>query len=113
VIDEWIAHATAEPDRYMWAWEDEPRSVATGILDDVTYDWVGVVEPMIRTGGWPIIVDDELLLRANELARKATGVDVDPTGSAGLAGMMESSQRAGVPSYGERVAVLFTGVRRG
>jgi threonine synthase len=113
VIGEWIAHAAAEPDRYMWAWEDEPRSVATGILDDVTYDWIGVAESMIRSGGWPVIVDDELLLRANELARKTTGIDVDPTGSAGLAGMMEAAQRAGVPSYGERVAVLFTGVRRG
>jgi threonine synthase len=113
VLDEWIAHASAEPDRYMWAWEDEPRSVATGILDDVTYDWVGVVEPMMRTGGWPVIVDDDLLLQANELARAGTGIDVDPTGSAGLAGMMESARRAGAPVYGERVAVLFTGVRRG
>jgi threonine synthase len=112
VIDEWIAHAAAEPDRYMWAWEDEPHSVATGILDDVTYDWLGVVEPMIRTGGWPLIVDDALLLQANELSRSATGIDVDPTGSAGLAGMMESTRRAGAPVYGERVAVLFTGVRR-
>jgi threonine synthase len=113
VIGEWLAHATAEPDRYMWAWEDEPRSVATGIIDDVTYDWIGVVEPMIRTGGWPVIVDDELLLRANEIARAATGIDVDPTGTAGLAGIMESTRRAGAPVYGERVAVLFTGVRRG
>jgi threonine synthase len=113
VIEQWLAHAAAEPDRYMWAWEDEPRSVATGILDDVTYDWLGVVEPMIRTGGWPVIVDDALLLQANELARAATGIDVDPTGSAGLAGMMECARRAGAPVYGERVAVLFTGVRRG
>jgi threonine synthase len=113
VIDEWLAHAGAEPDRYMWAWEDEPRSVATGILDDVTYDWLGVVEPMIRTGGWPVIVDDELLRQANEHARAATGIDVDATGSAGLAGMIESARRAGAPVYGERVAVLFTGVKRG
>jgi threonine synthase len=113
LIDDWLDHAAAEPDRYMWPWEDEPRSVASGILDDVTYDWLGVVGPMIRTGGWPIIVDDQLLLQANELARSATGIDVDPTGSAGLAGMMECARRAGVPVYGERVAVLFTGVRRG
>jgi threonine synthase len=113
VIDEWIAHARAEPDRYMWAWEDEPRSVATGILDDVTYDWLGVVDAMIRTGGWPVIVDDELLLQANDIARAATQIDVDPTGTAGLAGMMECTRRAGAPVYGERVAVLFTGVRRG
>jgi threonine synthase len=113
VVDRWLAHASAEPDRYMWAWEDTPRSVATGILDDVTYDWLGVVEPMIRTGGWPVIVDDRLLLEANDAARRTTGIDVDVTGSAGLAGMIESGRRSGAPAYGERVAVLFTGVKRG
>jgi threonine synthase len=113
VIDQWLAHASAEPDRYMWAWEDTPASVATGILDDVTYDWLGVVEPMIRTGGWPVIVDDRVLLDANRTARATTGVDVDVTGSAGLAGMIESVRRTGTPAYGERVLVLFTGVKRG
>jgi hypothetical protein len=67
---------------------------------------------MIRTGGWPVIVDDALLIQTNDLARATTGIDVDPTGSAGLAGMIESSRRAGAPGYGERVAVLFTGVKR-
>jgi threonine dehydratase len=113
VVDQWLAHAAAEPDRYMWAWEEPPHSIASGILDDVTYDWIGIVEPMIRTGGWPVIVDDELLAEANALAMSATGIDVDPTGSAGLAGMMECARRANVPLYGERVAVLFTGVNRG
>jgi threonine synthase len=113
VVDQWLAHAAAEPDRYMWAWEEPPHSIASGILDDVTYDWIGIVEPMIRTGGWPVIVDDELLAEANMLAMSATGIDVDPTGSAGLAGMMEGARRANVPLYGERVAVLFTGVNRG
>lgn len=113
VVDEWLAHAAAEPDRYMWPWEDPPESVATGILDDVTYDWLGVVEPMIRTGGWPVIVDDRLLINANRVARTATGIDVDFTGSAGLAGMIECARHAGAPTYGERVAVLFTGVNRG
>src|SRR5690606_38390335 len=113
VIDEWIAHAAAEPDRYMWAWEEEPRSIATGILDDLTYDWIGVVDPMISTGGWPVIVDDATLREANDLARSATGIDVDPTGSAGLAGMLECARRGGVPTYQERVAALFTGANRG
>jgi hypothetical protein len=47
--------------------EDEPHSVATGI-STTSYDWLGVVEPVIRTGGWPVIVDDGLLLQANEIA---------------------------------------------
>jgi threonine synthase len=117
VVDQWIAHATAEPDRYMWAWEETPQSVATGILDDLTYDWIGVAEAMIRTGGWPVVVDETTLVQANEAARAATGIDVDITGSAGLAGLIECARARGggsnVPAYGERVAVLFTGVRRG
>ena len=46
---------------------------------------------------------------ANELARDATEIDVDPTGSSGLAGLVELRDR-GVIGDDERVAVLFTGV---
>jgi threonine synthase len=90
----------------MWPWESEPTSIATGILDDETYDWCAVVTGMLETGGWPVVVSEEQLRQANELARSATVIDVDPTGSAGLAGLMEASQDE------EQVAVLFTGKRR-
>ena len=36
---------------FMWPWESEPRSVAHGILDDETYDWLAVVEGMLATEG--------------------------------------------------------------
>ena len=41
-----------------------------------------------------------------------TGIDGDPTGSAGLAGLLDLRQ-AGVVGPDQRVIVLFTGVRRG
>ena len=113
VIDDWLRRAAGEPERFMWPWEDEPRSIAAGILDDMTYDWIAVADAMLRTGGWPVIVDDDTLIRANDVARDATAIDVDHTGSAGLAGIMACARFEGAPSYGERVAVLFTGVRRG
>ena len=53
------------------------------------------------------MVDEETLSEANELGRSATGIDVDPTGTAGLAGLLE----AGAADNRE-VAVLFTGKRR-
>src|SRR5262249_30034036 len=109
VIDDWLHRAAEEPERFMWPWEDEPSSIATGILADVTYDWLGVVDAMLRTGGWPVIVDDDTLIRANDLARATTAIDVDYTGSAGLAGIMAGARFDGAPTYGERVAVLFTG----
>jgi threonine synthase len=95
----------------MWPWETEPRSIADGILDDETYDWAAVVGGMLATDGSPVLVSEETLREANALAREASGVDVDPTGSAGLAGLMELSRR-GRLHPGERVAVLFTGVDR-
>jgi threonine synthase len=95
----------------MWPWEEEPRSIAHGILDDETYDWLAVVEGMIATGGHPVVVDEETLAGANTLAREATGIDVDHTGSAGLAGLL--AQRAtGEIADDERIALLFTGVVR-
>ena len=35
----------------MWPWEAEPRSAADGILDDETYDWLGVVQALRDSGG--------------------------------------------------------------
>jgi threonine synthase len=96
----------------MWPWETEPRSIAEGILDDETYDWAAVVGGMLATDGAPILVGEDRLREANELAREATGIDVSHTGSAGLAGLLELAER-GELRPDERVAVLFTGVHRG
>lgn len=98
--------------RYMWPWETEPHSVAHGILDDETYDWAAVVEAMLRTGGRPVVVDEPTLREANGLALRATGTDADETGTAGLAGLLHLIHHGEVRPD-ERVAVLFTGIRRG
>ncbi len=95
----------------MWPWEREPHSIAHGILDDETYDWLAVVEGMLATGGTALVADEATLTRANALAREATGIDVDPTGSAGLAGLL-ALRAEGEVGDDERVAVLFTGVTR-
>ena len=51
-------------------------------------------------------------MMANDPGRDATGIDVDHTGSAGLAGLLEL-RAADAVRIDERVAVLFTGARRG
>ncbi len=96
---------------YMWPWESEPASIATGILDDETYDWRAVVTAMLRTGGRPLVVTEQRLAEANELAA-SSGSDADPTGSAGLAGLLDL-RAAAVVGPDDRVGVLFTGIRRG
>jgi threonine synthase len=106
-----MAWARSHRSEVMWPWETEPTSVATGILDDEAYDWAAVVGGMLATGGEPILVSEVRLREANELARQATGIDVDHTGSSGLAGVLELSERGALPTD-DRIAVLFTGAAR-
>ena len=106
-----LSYAATHRSEFMWPWEEEPHSVAHGILDDETYDWLAVVEGMLHSGGSPVVVSEDLLVHANGLAVSATGIDVDPTGSAGLAGLL-ALRDAGEIGDHERVAVLFTGTRR-
>jgi threonine synthase len=95
----------------MWPWETVPHSLAHGILDDETYDWVALVEAMLGTGGQALVVSEEEIAEANALGVEATGIRVDPTGSSGLAGLLQLSRRGLVP-VGEQAAVLFTGTQR-
>jgi len=110
-VQDALSYAAHHRSEFMWPWETEPVSVAHGILDDETYDWLAVVRGMVATGGHPVVVDEERLRAANELAREATGIDVDHTGSSGLAGPMQLSGREAVHPH-DRVAVLFTGLKR-
>jgi threonine synthase len=97
--------------RYMWPWETEPASVAHGILDDETYDWLAVVRAMLVTGGRTVVVDEPALREANALACEATGIDADETGTAGVAGLLALA-RGGFVRPDETVAVILSGVRR-
>ena len=66
---------------------------------------------MATTGGSPVLVSEETLKEANALARSGTGINVDHTGSSGLAGLLCLRDDAGI-GPDERVAVLFTGAKR-
>jgi threonine synthase len=74
-----MAEAASHRSAFMQPWEEEPKSVATGILDDETYDWRAVVEGMLLTGGRPMVVGEDLLLDAHRMAVSETGIRVDPT----------------------------------
>lgn len=83
----------------------EPHSHADGILDDETYDWLGVFDVMRRSGGQPIVATEAMIERAHEMVR-AAGYDVSATGSAGLAGLLTWEGR---PTPGQRIAVVASG----
>jgi threonine synthase len=91
----------------MTPWDD-PHSAADGILDDETYDWLGVFHVLGRSGGRPVVVPEAAIEQAHELARR-TGITASPTGTAGLAALLTPD---GAPARGERVAVVFSGVER-
>lgn len=108
-----VQRMQADPERYMRPWPDEPASYATGILDDVTYDWIPLVEAMLQTAGAPIVAGEDHLRAAHRLVHERTAIAVCPTGAAGLGGLM--ALHAAEPDQiaaGERVAVLFTGHQR-
>ncbi len=109
--DEALRYAATHRSEFMWPWETAPHSVAHGILDDETYDWLAVVDGMLRTGGRPIVVSEPELVEANRHAREVTGINVDHTGSAGLAGLMGLRTRREIDGN-EQAAVIFSGVRR-
>ena len=108
-IDERLTRAASSEPSLMVAWED-PSSSATGILDDVTSDWLGVARALLLTDGGSVVVTEAGIRMANEVAVGA-GYDVDHTGSAGYAGLMAAT-RMGLVGYGASAAVLMTGVRR-
>src|SRR5260370_36550932 len=73
-----MAEAAQRGSAFMRPWPREPASVATGILDDETYDWRAVGEGMLATGGPPLVVSEASLRQAGRLAAARAGIPVDP-----------------------------------
>ena len=108
-----VARLARDTGRYMAPWPTEPVSYATGILDDVTYDWIPIVEATLRTGVFPIVAEEDDLEAAHRHARAHTGIDVCPTGASGLGGLVGSlGDGSVVVEPGERLAVMFSGRSR-
>jgi len=101
-----LAEAARHRSRFMWAWETTPVSLASGILDDETYDWWAVVEGMRTSGGQPLVVTEDAIARARELACRYTGIQASATGTAGLAGAMS------MPDDHGSIALIFSGIER-
>ena len=93
----------------MWPWETTPVSFADGILDDETYDWIGACNAMADSGGYPVVASEEQIHESYALAHRVTNIDVSPTGSSGLAGLLAIRHEI---ADDERVIVIFSGVRR-
>jgi threonine dehydratase len=108
-----VAAAGAHWSECMRVWgsdgEPEPHSAADGILDDETYDWLGITAALAATGGDVVVASEDDVAEAHRLLTASTGIDATATGTAGLAGVL--AIRAGIDP-GERVAVIASGVTR-
>lgn len=102
--------AAATPEQFMWPWETEPHSLANGILDDVTYDWLPLLRLTHDSGGEPIVVAESFIEQAYALGHAHTDIPVSATGSAGLAGLLHVDQLADRGDSDGRAIVLFTGL---
>lgn len=91
----------------MTVW-DAPESLADGILDDETYDWVGVLAAVRSSGGRPVVTPETTVIEAHRLAASA-GFDASPTGTAGLAGALAIRHEI---SADERIIVVMSGIER-
>tara|TARA_R110002073_G_scaffold225022_5_gene385330 strand:- start:25444 stop:26727 length:1284 start_codon:yes stop_codon:yes gene_type:complete len=96
---------------FMWPWEEEPISIAGGILDDETYDWLSIVTGLEKSEGSATTVTEAQLQSANTLALASTGIQVCTTGTAGFAGL-QAMRTSGSLAPNVSPLVLFTGAVR-
>ena len=108
-MDERLSLAEQQAEQLMTPWPD-PSSAATGILDDVTYDWLGVARALLLTDGSSVVASEDDIESANQRIR-AAGYNADHTGSAGYAGLLAALHQ-GTISPTDTSAVLITGIRR-
>lgn len=95
--------------KYMWPWESEPTSLADGILDDETYDWVADIAQLKQSHGDVIVVEEATVALASAMGVETTGIPVSATGTAGLAGLIAEQSRF---TPNANVAVIFSGIDR-
>ncbi|CAN5248546.1 threonine synthase [soil metagenome] len=107
-FDDWTTAPTAQ---FMWPWEDVGTSRASGILDDVTYDWMPVMEAMLVSGGAAHVVSENLIAESHRLAREYTDIPADHTATAGLAALLDPTVAEQAREY-DHVVVFFTGRER-
>lgn len=104
-----MATAGQHWDECMWPWDAPFPSLADGILDDETYDWLGVMEAMVATGGEPVVASEAQIVEAFRLVNDELHLGVSPTGTAGLAGLLAVRNRLDDDA---KVLIVHSGVLR-
>ena len=103
----WMKRKPPKPDE-IEPWEKPPETIATGLED--TYPWDGDygLKALYDTSGYGIVVSDELIVEAMKLLAKYEGLFAEPSGAAGLAGLLKALDEGRV-DRDETIVVLVTG----
>jgi threonine synthase len=107
-----LAEVLGQRGRFMWAWDGgAPQSLAHGILDDETYDWYDLLMAVLRSGGKVEILAERRIREAHRLALRYTAMRPCPTGSAGLAALLQLAEEGEI-GIAENAVLFFTGIDR-
>ena len=78
-VVEVLKYCQEQQSELMKPWAN-PTSIATGILDDITYDWMGVARSLLLSNGGSVVASEEQVTQASELVPNL-GIQTEPTGS--------------------------------
>ncbi len=97
----------ADPDKIR-PWEKPPETVATGLEDTFPWDGDAGLRALYRTNGYGVVVSDPEIIEAMKLLASMEGIFAEPSGAAGLAGLIKALKEGKV-DRDETIVVLVTG----
>ena len=97
----------ADPDKIR-PWEKPPETIATGLEDTFPWDGDAGLRALYKTNGYGVVVKDDEIVEAMKLLASLEGVFAEPSGAAGLAGLIKAIEDRQVDKD-ETVVVLVTG----
>lgn len=89
-------------------WEKPPETIATGLEDTYPWDGDAGLRALYKTDGYGVVVSDRDIVEAMRMLAGLEGVFAEPSGAAGLAGLVKAVENGEV-DRDEVVVVLVTG----
>ncbi|MEM1618653.1 MAG: threonine synthase [Desulfurococcaceae archaeon] len=89
-------------------WEKPPQTIATGLEDTYPWDGDAGLRALYDTNGYGVVVSDSEIVEAMKLLASLEGILAEPSGAAGLAGLIKAVNEGRV-DRDETVVVLVTG----
>ncbi|RLG82495.1 MAG: threonine synthase, partial [Thermoprotei archaeon] len=89
-------------------WDKPPKTIATGLEDTFPLDGDAGLRALYTTKGYGAAVEDELILKAMKMLASLEGIFAEPSGAAGLAGLIKAIDD-GMVDKDETIIVLVTG----